>query len=325
MPLFGSEIVGLRDSVVETPESLSGGFVPEQFSTCVSFYSPLQSMIENDDDFDILRNRKYHCADVFISERSTARSAQGSGGGGGGSSWWFMGGTLLGGYYEVCKKLEELVPGLNTEVECIQAALSSSKSCLRDHMLFRAASRNSSFVRISFEKKNEIGESVLVEGKDRERGGIVVGSVIAELYENVCPKTVNNFLELIPRYAESVVHRIVKDTWVQMGDIVEGKGDSGETASGEPLLDESFAVEHSGKYMMGMAGGSRGMRHKATSQFYISLRPLPHMDMKRVVFGRVVEGSCVIDHLNQVETSVYERPVCSPCIKGIEVITRPSE
>lgn len=68
-----------------------------------------------------------------------------------------------------------------------------------------------------------------------------------------------------------------------------GKGDPGFV-----LPDETFAVKHDERGVLGMA--NKGQPHTAASQFYITLQPLPFLDGKRVAFGRVLTAEGEAGH-----------------------------
>lgn len=143
-----------------------------------------------------------------------------------------------------------------------------------------------------------------------------VDRVTFELFTDKCPKTCENFLALctgdrtsseagtILHYKNTPIHRIVKDAWIQGGDIVAGKGDQSESIWGGTFPDESFSVKHSGPGILAMASSQP---HANGSQFYITLRELPFLDNKHVAFGRVVCGRKVLSKINSIET-VNQRP-----------------
>ncbi|EFJ45651.1 hypothetical protein VOLCADRAFT_75661 [Volvox carteri f. nagariensis] len=152
-----------------------------------------------------------------------------------------------------------------------------------------------------------------------------IGSVVLELYTDIAPATCANFLRLIKAggqhtYENSPIHRVVKTGWIQGGDVVDGsgKGDPGFT-----LPDETFAVKHDDKGILGMA--NKGQPHTAASQFYITLSPLPFLDGKRVAFGKVLtlEGLECIAKLENLQTYINERPVPDVLITNCRVLYEP--
>jgi peptidyl-prolyl cis-trans isomerase-like 6 len=145
-----------------------------------------------------------------------------------------------------------------------------------------------------------------------------VGRLLIELYSDLTPKTCENFRALctgekgetnidgrkVPlHYKESLLHRLLKHGFVQGGDFVHGKGDSGESIYGPVFEDESFAVPHDRR---GVVGSASHGRHTNNSQFYITLHPAPAMDRQFVAFGQVVEGWDTLLAIEHQET-LYER------------------
>lgn len=82
--------------------------------------------------------------------------------------------------------------------------------------------------------------------------------VYFELFHSVCPRTCENFSGLCAgvgklKYRNSLVHRVVPGAWVQGGDIVTGKGDSGVSIFGECFEDECFSVKFDQPGILAMA------------------------------------------------------------------------
>uniref|UniRef100_A0A2I3GR20 Peptidyl-prolyl cis-trans isomerase n=1 Tax=Nomascus leucogenys TaxID=61853 RepID=A0A2I3GR20_NOMLE len=144
-----------------------------------------------------------------------------------------------------------------------------------------------------------------------------IGRLIFELYCDVCPKTCKNFQVLCTgkagfsqsgirlHYKNSIFHRIVRNGWIQGGDIVYGKGDNGESIYGPTFEDENFSVPHNKRGVLGMANKGR---HSNGSQFYITLQATPYLDKKFVAFGQLIEGTEVLKQLELVPTQ-NERPI----------------
>ncbi|XP_050749917.1 probable inactive peptidyl-prolyl cis-trans isomerase-like 6 [Gymnogyps californianus] len=143
-----------------------------------------------------------------------------------------------------------------------------------------------------------------------------VGRLLFELFSDVCPRTCENFRALCAggaksphdgrelTYKNSLFHRLVKNGWIQGGDIITGKGDGGESIYGPTFEDESFSVRHKGRGVLGMANKGR---HSNGSQFYITLQPAPYLDKKYVAFGQLIEGTEVLQRLEAVP-AYNERP-----------------
>ncbi|XP_076011205.1 putative inactive peptidyl-prolyl cis-trans isomerase-like 6 [Genypterus blacodes] len=152
---------------------------------------------------------------------------------------------------------------------------------------------------------------------DIEIQGEPAGRLLFELFSDVCPKTSKNFQALCTGeggqsqsgltlcYKGSLFHRVVPSGWVQGGDISPGsKGNGGESFYGPTFEDESFAVSHTKRGILGMS--NHGL-HSNGSQFYITLQPALWMDKTYVAFGQVVEGVNVLRRLEEVPTC-NERP-----------------
>ncbi|NXN96230.1 PPIL6 protein, partial [Rhinopomastus cyanomelas] len=144
-----------------------------------------------------------------------------------------------------------------------------------------------------------------------------VGRMLFELFSDVCPRTSENFRALCTggaksphdgrelTYKNSLFHRLVRNGWIQGGDIITGRGDGGESIYGPTFEDESFSVHHKGRGVLGMANKGR---HSNASQFYITLQPALYLDKKYVAFGQLIEGGEVLQRLESVPV-YHERPV----------------
>ncbi|XP_056422265.1 probable inactive peptidyl-prolyl cis-trans isomerase-like 6 isoform X2 [Hyla sarda] len=137
-----------------------------------------------------------------------------------------------------------------------------------------------------------------------------------KLFSDICPKTCKNFQYLCTgeagdsqsglklHFKGSPFHRIVKNGWIQGGDIASGKGNGGESIFGDTFEDENYAVPHNKRGILGMANKGR---HSNGSQFYITLQATPYMDRKHVAFGQLIEGSEVLQKMEDILT-YNERP-----------------
>jgi len=147
-----------------------------------------------------------------------------------------------------------------------------------------------------------------------------VGRILIELFSDQLPKTCENFKQLslgtqvenkshTPplklTYKNSIFHRVVKNGWIQGGDLVEGKGNNGWSIYGEIFNDENYSVLHTKRGMVGMANKGR---HSNSSQFYFTLQPCPWMDCQYVAFGEIIEGLEILCKIESVET-YNERPL----------------
>lgn len=113
-----------------------------------------------------------------------------------------------------------------------------------------------------------------------------------ELFNNVVPKTAQNFLEIckgfkknekVLKFEGSIFHRIIPDFMIQGGDFTNHNGTGGESIYGPKFEDENFIMKHEvGVIAMANAGPNTN-----GSQFYITTVPTPWLDGRHVVFGKV--------------------------------------
>lgn len=130
----------------------------------------------------------------------------------------------------------------------------------------------------------------------------VVGRVVIELFSDIVPRTAENFRALCTgekglgfgvggkplHYKGSSFHRIMPGELIEGGDFVKGTGDGSESIYGPMFEDENFHLRHSARGLLSMS--NKNKPHTAGSCFFICMRPLPRLDGKNVVFGRVISG-----------------------------------
>lgn len=131
-----------------------------------------------------------------------------------------------------------------------------------------------------------------------------------ELYPEVAPNTVNNFISLVKKgyYNNLSFHRIIKGFMVQGGcPEGTGMGGPGYTIKGE-FSQNRF--ENNLKHEMGVISMARSMRpDSAGSQFFIMHKDAPHLDGAYAAFGKVTEGMDIVNKLAEVKTSRGDMPV----------------
>ena len=137
------------------------------------------------------------------------------------------------------------------------------------------------------------------------------GDIIkAELYPEIAPNTVNNFISLINKgfYNGLIFHRIIKGFMIQ-GGCPQGRGTGGP---GYGIKGE-FAqngFKNDLKHTAGVLSMARSMMpNSAGSQFFIMHKDAPHLDGAYAAFGKVIEGMDVVDKLASVPTGMMDRPV----------------
>ncbi len=117
------------------------------------------------------------------------------------------------------------------------------------------------------------------------------GSIVIELYPDVAPNTVNNFIYLVKSgfYDNNTFHRLVEDFVLQGGDPTgTGTGDPGYSIKGEFT---SNGIENKLKHTERVVSMARGTdKNSAGSQFFIMLGEAPELDGDYAAFGRVIDG-----------------------------------
>jgi len=142
---------------------------------------------------------------------------------------------------------------------------------------------------------------------DITMGGKPAGRLVMELYNDIVPKTAENFRALCTgekgmgkqgkplHFKNSIFHRIIPDFMCQGGDFTRGNGTGGESIYGEKFPDENFNMKHTQPGMLSMANAGPNTNG---SQFFLTTVKTDWLDGKHVVFGHVMEG---LDILKQME------------------------
>ena len=125
------------------------------------------------------------------------------------------------------------------------------------------------------------------------------GDVIkAELYPEIAPNTVNNFISLINKgfYNGVIFHRVLPGFMIQGGDpLGRGTGGPGYSIKGEFRMNGFI---NNLKHTRGVLSMARSMApNSAGSQFFIMHKDAPHLDGQYASFGRVLEGMDVVDRI----------------------------
>lgn len=142
-----------------------------------------------------------------------------------------------------------------------------------------------------------------------------------EMYPDVAPKTVQNFVDLINKhfYDGLIFHRIIKGFMIQGGDPEgTGMGGPGYTIPGEFSVN---GFNNDLKHTRGVLSMARTMDpNSAGSQFFIMHQDAPHLDGQYAAFGKLTSGFDVLDAIASVKTDWMDRPKKEQKIKTIEII-----
>ncbi len=144
----------------------------------------------------------------------------------------------------------------------------------------------------------------------------------AELYPEIAPNTVNNFISLIKKgfYDGLTFHRVIKGFMIQGGcPKGDGTGGPGYTIRGE-FAQNGF--QNDLKHVAGVLSMARAMTpDSAGSQFFIMHKDAPHLDGAYAAFGKVTEGMEVVDRIASTPTDRNDRPLSAQVIHSITVET----
>ena len=159
---------------------------------------------------------------------------------------------------------------------------------------------------------------------EMEDGGIIR----AELYPEIAPNTVRNFISLVKKgfYDGVIFHRVIPGFMIQGGDPTgTGMGGPGYSIEGEFT---SNGFKNDLKHTRGVLSMARAMSpNSAGSQFFIMHANAPHLDGQYAAFGKVSddESMKVVDRIATTRTGFQDRPVAEQRIKSITVDTKGEE
>ena len=144
----------------------------------------------------------------------------------------------------------------------------------------------------------------------------------AELYPEIAPNTVNNFISLVKKgfYDGVIFHRVINGFMIHGGD-PEGTGTGGPGYG----IDGEFSqngFENNLKHTPGVLSMARTMMpNSAGSQFFIMHKDAPHLDGAYAAFGKVIEGMEVVNKIAEVATDWSDRPLEKQMMKTVTVDT----
>ena len=151
---------------------------------------------------------------------------------------------------------------------------------------------------------------------EMEDGGIIK----AELYPDVAPLTVENFITLIEKgfYDGTIFHRVIKDFMIQGGD-PDGNGTGGPGYSIKGEFSQN-GIENNLKHTEGVLSMARAQDpDSAGSQFFIMHKNAPHLDGAYAAFGKVIEGMDVVDRIAETDVDWNDHPVQTQRMKRVTV------
>lgn len=149
------------------------------------------------------------------------------------------------------------------------------------------------------------------------------GDIIkAELYPEIAPNTVNNFISLINKnfYDGLTFHRVIYGFMIQ-GGCPEGTG------TGGPGYHIKGEFSHNGfennlRHTEGVLSMARAMNpNSAGSQFFIMHKNAPHLDGEYAAFGKVIEGMDIVNNIAECDTDFGDKPLDPQVMKTVTVET----
>ena len=153
---------------------------------------------------------------------------------------------------------------------------------------------------------------------EMEDGGVMK----AELYPEIAPNTVNNFISLVKKgfYDGVIFHRVIPGFMIQGGDPKGvGIGGPGYCIRGEFTAN---GFKNDLKHDRGVLSMARTMApNSAGSQFFIMHEDSPHLDGQYAAFGKVIEGIEVVDKICSVRTDYNDKPRIPQVMKKVTVET----
>lgn len=144
----------------------------------------------------------------------------------------------------------------------------------------------------------------------------------AELYPDIAPVSVNNFISLIQKnfYDGLIFHRVIRGFMIQGGDPQgTGMGGPGYSIKGEFAAN---GFQNDLKHTEGVLSMARSMMpDSAGSQFFIMHKNAPHLDGSYAAFGKIIEGMDIVNKIAETPTDYSDRPLEDQKIAAVTVET----
>lgn len=148
------------------------------------------------------------------------------------------------------------------------------------------------------------------------------GAIKAELYPEIAPNTVKNFISLIQKkfYDGLIFHRVIKGFMIQGGcPDGNGMGGPGYGIKGE-FAQNGFTNDL--KHTAGVLSMARAAHpDSAGSQFFIMHKTSPHLDGQYAAFGKVIEGLDLVNKIAETATDYADRPLENQVMESVTVDT----
>ena len=154
---------------------------------------------------------------------------------------------------------------------------------------------------------------------EMENGDIIK----AELYPDIAPNTVNNFISLVKKgyYDGLIFHRVINGFMIQ-GGCPDGTGMGGPGYNIKGEFSQN-GIHNDLKHTEGVLSMARAMHpDSAGSQFFIMHKNSPHLDGSYAAFGKVTEGMKIVDKIAQSDTDYNDRPMEEQKMKKVTVDTK---
>ena len=161
--------------------------------------------------------------------------------------------------------------------------------------------------------------NIIIEMED---GGVMKG----ELYPEIAPNTVNNFITLVQDgfYNGLIFHRVIRDFMIQ-GGCPDGTGMGGPGYSIKGEFSQNGFTNNL-KHEPGVLSMARAMHpDSAGSQFFIMHETSPHLDGSYAAFGKVTDGMDVVNKIAETATDYSDRPLETQRMKKVTVDTMGTE
>lgn len=146
-------------------------------------------------------------------------------------------------------------------------------------------------------------------------------SMTLELYSDIAPKTVENFVDLVKKgfYDGLKFHRVISGFMIQGGDPQgTGMGGPGHTIVGEFAAN---GFDNNLKHTRGVISMARSMNpNSAGSQFFIMHKDAPHLDGQYAAFGMLIDGFDTLDEIAAVDTDYNDMPLNDVIMEKVYIV-----